>query len=616
MIHFAYPNAKEKKEKKPEEFLGCGRYVALAKKIPGDLKDDDPLKAYKIAKPKIPRSKIHQAVEALVPVSSAKRPYVYEKKDNLGVFYTGDSQHLAYLLSRINRVLDIALKTGDIWCTGKININNEGDPFIERVNDSVFKVKLKVFLSEKNKDKLFVVPKANILDDYENLFENEDVKVITIKQFNIAKYIKSSGKKVILTILKDELDLLVKKIFRPKLSLPSLPDPRTILLVIFATSLLFWTQAFEFIYLDSKIERLTISLGDVFMEKNFRNDIALIAIEDKNFGINWRGRHAILITKLCQAGARIIAFDMYFQDLSKFDEDFVGAVKQAKKHGTDVIIGISQFLGKKPEEIKKLEEAASGYGILCINETLLYSTKAPLLVIKEKGDHLDSLSLIIAKTFYSEDIVEVKEKETILKIPGKPIMRIPLSNVEFSRDSCPSIREGDMVSDMFVDLSPAGVLKSPERRFVYGDIISSSWSDDRLRRKFEGKIVLMGVQIPKRDCVGVPRWPENEKCAFGMELHADILNTILSGIHTRVLLKWKQIAFIVAFAVLGAFLACIRKTTSRTFHISLLLLSLIFIFEATLHSYIHYKILLYPSYYAASLIFAYIAERLSDDKKA
>lgn len=604
MIHFICPNVDEKSK----QFLGFCRYVALPLGKP-------PGSDYKIAsteKDSVRFGETEEAASVLAPDSAETDQIIYEKKD--GYKYKGDSLDLAYLLALISRSRKLRIKTsGDIWSTGKINFKGN-PPILEIVDPAGFEIKLDAFLSEKTIEKLFIVPATNIRQKHQDKFEEKDVKSLTLNQFEFS----SAERKTILKVQSRELDLLSKKFFKPKLfpPLPSLPDPRTILLVIFAISLLFWTQAFEFIYLDSKIERLTISLGDVFMEKNFRNDIALIAIEDKNFGINWRGRHAILITKLCQAGARIIAFDMYFQDLSKFDEDFVGAVKQAKKHGTDVIIGISQFLGKKPEEIKKLEEAASGYGILCINETLLYSTKAPLLVIKEKGDHLDSLSLIIAKTFYSEDIVEVKEKETILKIPGKPIMRIPLSNVEFSRDSCPSIREGDMVSDMFVDLSPAGVLKSPERRFVYGDIISSSWSDDRLRRKFEGKIVLMGVQIPKRDCVGVPRWPENEKCAFGMELHADILNTILSGIHTRVLLKWKQIAFIVAFAVLGAFLACIRKTTSRTFHISLLLLSLIFIFEATLHSYIHYKILLYPSYYAASLIFAYIAERLSDDKKA
>jgi len=106
------------------------------------------------------------------------------------------------------------------WSPFSFMTNNGA--FIEYSNDSVFKVKLETFLSEKNKDKLFIVPEANILDE----FENEDIKVITIKQFNIARYIESPEKKIILTLRAKELDLLVKKIFKPKLSLPSFPDPK------------------------------------------------------------------------------------------------------------------------------------------------------------------------------------------------------------------------------------------------------------------------------------------------------------------------------------------------------------------------------------------------------
>ncbi|MDM8524958.1 CHASE2 domain-containing protein [Desulfococcaceae bacterium HSG8] len=599
MTYFVYPNANIKSK----QFEGLGIFEASSL-------DKEPSTGYKIANNLQGRTvrfteTRHSAV-ILAPDSAETGLIIYEKKEDN---FIGDSLDLAYLLALISRSRKLRFKTDGIWSTGQIDIKGTR-PYLKAVDFEGFDIKLDGFLSEKTNEKLFIVPEGNIQHKRrEELIKTKDVRILTLNQF---KY--SDQKKTILEVQGDQLDLLVKKIFKPKLSLPSLPDPKTILLVIFAVSLLFWTQAFEFIYLDSKIERLTISLGDVFIEKNFRNDIALIAIEDENFDINWRGRHAMLIAKLCEAGARIIAFDMYFEDTSDFDEDFVGSVKQAKKHGTDVIIGVSQFLGKKPEEIKKLEEAVSGYGTLCISETLLYSIKAPLLVIKENGDHLDSLSLIIAKTFYSQDIVEVKEKGSILKIPDKPIMEISLSEVEFSRDSCPSIREGDQVANIFIDLSPVGVLKSPERRFVYSEIISS-WSDSRLRQQFEGKIVLVGVQVPKRDCLSVRRGLENEKCAFGMELHADILNTILSGIHTHVLLKWKQIAFIFVFTVSGAFLACIRNMTSRSFRISLLLLNLTFIFEASLYSYIQYRVLLNTAYYAAALIFAYIGERLSSDKK-
>jgi len=344
-IHFAYPNVNVE----DSSFLGIGKYVSLSSDTP----------EYRIAAPKDKDdAKVVQAALILAPDSDKTNRHVYER--DVSKKYEGNSLELAYLLALISRSRKLRLKrVGDIWCTGVIDIKGLSKPVLTKVSYETtevsrpFIVKLENFLSQED-SRLFILPAANI-SGCKTLCEEKNVEVLSLNQFR-----PSVQRKTILKVQGGELDLLVKKIFKPKLSLPSLPEPRTMLLVIFATSLLLWAQAFEFIYLDSKIERHIISLGDVFMEKSFRNDIALIAIEDENFDISWRERHAMLTDKLSQAGARIIAFDIYFQDAGKFDNDFVGAIEWAEKKGTDIIVGFSAFQGNEPNMIKGLEKAVEG----------------------------------------------------------------------------------------------------------------------------------------------------------------------------------------------------------------------------------------------------------------
>lgn len=168
---------------------------------------------------------------------------------------------------------------------------------------------------------------------------------------------------------------------------------------------------------------------------------------------------------------------------------------------------------------------------------------------------------------------------------------------------------------MFIDLSPPGFLKSSKRRFLYDEIISP---DSGMRQQFEGKIVLVGVQIRNKDCLSVHRGLKNEKCCFGMEIHADVLNTILSGVHIQEYSPKQQLIFIAISAILGAVLVyAYQNLNSPYLEISLLLFSLIFIFcIITIYFYSQYRILLNTAYYIASSLLTYGAVRLSNDRKA
>jgi len=590
-IHFAYPNVKE-----DSNFLGCGRYIALSSNI-SKIPD-----GYKIAAPKISDiAKILQTALILAPDSDKTDKIIYER--DVSAEYEGDSMVFAYLLALISRSRKLRLKKtvkNDIWCTGAIDIKGVSQPFLKPVLAGGFDIKLENFLSQKDSN-LFIVPAANIQGEYKLFIDGKNVEILSLKKFQ-----PSIQKKTILTVQGGELDLLVKKIFRrPPFSFSNLKIFfLATLSVTYIMFFLLWLHAFNFIYIDAIIERYTIAFGDFLIkqekEKNFSDKIALVVIEDENFDMSWREKHARLIDKLSEAGAKIIAFDMYFEDKSEFDRDFIKAIEGARDKGTDVIIGVSELQKNEPKMLEELK-AVSKYGILGINETLLYSTKAPLLVMKANGKRFDSLSLAVANAFYRKDfIVRIEEQAVFLKHPDENIrsgeVKINLSDVEFSRDSCPAIHEGDRVANMFIDLSPPNFLKDSKRRFLYDEIISPDSdndkisSDSNMRQQFEGKIVLVGVQIRNKDCLSVHRGLKNEKCCFGMEVHADVLNTILSWVHIQEYPPKQQLIFIAISAILGAVLVyAYQNLNSPYLEISLLLFSLTFIFGVTSLYFLSYR---------------------------
>ncbi len=596
MIHFAYPNVGTVKVdgKIAKKFSGCGRYVALSQK--------EPPKSYQAAKPKVllNRTKIYQSVATLAPESAhkkAERYYVYEKKDDREEEYSGDSQDLAYLLSLINRFREITLQTdSDIWCTGSMDVTGDNSPFLNAVIDSAFDIKLKAFLSEKeneNNDKLFIVPAANIRVEDEILCREKNAEVLSLNQFEF-----SDRKKTILKIHGSELVLLAEKIFDP----PPLPIKQTFVMTLGITLimlLLCWLQFFDFFHIDTTLERYTIGAGDRFVEKTFNDDkIALVAIEDEEFDETWREKHAMLIDKLSKAGAKVILFDMYFENASRFDKNFTHAITVAKKRGTEVVIGLFDLKGGKPRIFQNLKEVVGeNYGTICVNEKEFYAIKAPLLLRKENGDRFASLSLKAVSLFYSQDIVrEYGHDEIILKNFAEGAeMEMTYADVPFSMDSCPIIQDGDSVASIYVDLSPHGLLKEPGLRFKYQDVIASV-RKSRLKEDFGDKIVLVGAQIRDRDCLRVPRGLQMEDCCFGMELHADTINTLLNGIHIRPSGLQIQAVFIFLFAMVGVF---VKWKLELSFQANLILLLLTLI-GITIFFYCQYRILLHSAYYAAA----------------
>lgn len=202
MIHFVYPNVKvNNKEKK---FIGCGRYAMLLSREEG----------YEVADPKTPNlTNIHNVVSILAPEFDPTKNVLYERKENPTGRYMGESLDLAYLLALINcsRKVKVDIKH-DIWCTGSIDWAS-GLPFLNAVKPVGFDIKLRAFLSEDNRDNLFIIPMTNIQAVHAALFQETDVNVVSVSQFQNLSSQEISEGKTIIKVRGDELKALVDCIF-------------------------------------------------------------------------------------------------------------------------------------------------------------------------------------------------------------------------------------------------------------------------------------------------------------------------------------------------------------------------------------------------------------------
>lgn len=204
-MRFAYPNVSQ------EKFIGCGRYVAL---LPKEVPEEE---GYELATSKTRNliQDVYSVVSLIAPESFVTKQKIYEIKDQDRI-YQGSSQNLAFFLTLISRSRTIKLERihGDIWCTGSITLR-EGHPCLDPVYHQEFKVKLQAFLSDDNADNLFIIPSPNAEFIDEDAFEAQNIAVVPLKGcWNLSSKMVTH-RKTIITVLSNELNLLVKVLFTP-----------------------------------------------------------------------------------------------------------------------------------------------------------------------------------------------------------------------------------------------------------------------------------------------------------------------------------------------------------------------------------------------------------------
>jgi CHASE2 domain-containing sensor protein len=272
----------------------------------------------------------------------------------------------------------------------------------------------------------------------------------------------------------------------------------TTVVVVLVMFFLSWVRAFDFFSLDTRIETYTMWLGEPFTKKTFAEQIVMVAIDDESFDETWREKHALLLDKLSRAGAQVIAFDIFFEEPSEFDDRLSRAIKRATERGTAVIAGIRGLDGNKPKLVDTFIEAGCEFGLVCIGEKLGHARTATLAVIKEGDGEIYSLGLKAFEAYHGAEIeyVDSEAGHLLLKDPlSRELRKLRFSElITIKRDQkgCPVIEQGDKAAQIFIDLSPVQVLRNPRHRYLYEEVIQPSDSNELVQ--FKDKIVLVGVE--------------------------------------------------------------------------------------------------------------------------
>ena len=400
-----------------------------------------------------------------------------------------------------------------------------------------------------------------------------------------------------------------------------------------------WVQFADLFNLDTRAESYTMWLGDLISPPRPHSQVEIVAIGEsaqtyfkRRFDKTWRREHARFITLLSEAGAAVIAFDVFMDEPSAADEEFAAAISAARHNGTIVIFG-TEHGGPPNWALRNTAETA----LLCVGKKLGYATIAPLVTKHEwralpalaaaapvQGDNIGashresqaaqtlqesrlvpSLALVAVLKGGKLDRIE-EEALTILALDAAGRVK----QVRFSRyedvptgPGCLSLAAADpapsrKVAQLIVQFTPLDQLRS--RTYRYESVFDEG--RDILSQRFRGKIVLVGKE-DQSDSTRIFRG-HTEEWRFGFEVHADTLNTLSHEISIRSLDAWHQFWIMILVTILGQ-LAIWRNFSSTGMRRTYLLGTAVVYVALGIWAYIAHHILLNTVYHLGAFFLSY-----------
>jgi CHASE2 domain-containing sensor protein len=380
----------------------------------------------------------------------------------------------------------------------------------------------------------------------------------------------------------------------------------TSVVVIFLLSFLAFMKVFDLFTLDTKIETYTLWLADFIAQRSLSEDIALVAITtESEESLNkrydaMRAEHALLIDKLSLVGAKVIVFDMFFDSPSTDDETMASAILRARDRGTEVAVSVNEFVGDKPKLNTVLEKAISSWGIACIGKKLAYARSEPIVAFSATTN-TPSLAMTAVALYQKRSIQVNPQKHTIglADLSKGTIANVNVSEVREVRSSqsgCPAIRAGDKVASLIINFSSRAALNA--QTTPYHKIVTSA--DPAWLARFKNKVVLVGTEKK-----GLDSFPAGFEERYGLEIHADIVNTLLRGSAVRPLGLNGQIVTVAFMSILAALSYTFLSTRKRLGKILFVSLVTSGYFIFTVFACLYYDIMSNPLYPISALFVTY-----------
>ena len=341
-----------------------------------------------------------------------------------------------------------------------------------------------------------------------------------------------------------------------------------------------WLRLFDFLPPAVRIESYAVGLAGLFSERRADERVIVVAIDEqterelgKPFGKDWRREHATLIDKLSRASAKVIAFDLFFEDPTPFDAAFAGAIERASERGTTVVVGYRGLLGDQPKIVRPLRDAGAKPGLLCIGKKWGSAQLAPLVVRKEdQRSILHSLALESATAFLGRELAidqKVRRIDFLDQTTRQSVAKVAVSEtdeVKWAQPACPAIDKRDTAASIIIDPSWLAEPDATGSKAPYQSIVKERRDDDFSR--FRDKIVLVGIE--RKDDLFPVRHGMTREERYGVELHSAIIRSLLDGRTIRTLDYWPELILMVGLGLLGGFIKIGTFYWSKLFRIGLL----------------------------------------------
>ncbi len=335
------------------------------------------------------------------------------------------------------------------------------------------------------------------------------------------------------------------------------------LVLLFSASLV---SLFDALRLETGLEAVILAWADALDDPAPSNALVTAVIDEdtefalgKKFDTGWRLEHAQLIRRMADAGASVVAFDMYLETASPCDAILSQAAEAARAKKTTVIFGSPRF-GRAPPLAATVAES----GFLCIGTELALARLTPLVVFRPDktgkvapdaawggpGKYLASFGV---KARAPQSIIRNVDRDNRLinlDSPSGTPSKLLFSRIDSVDDDtkCAALAYGDQVAQRIVRFTRLDRLREPARRRRYQDLLGPPMDGDRAQ--YGGKIVLIGSELEAREIRAVFRGLGTEN-RYGHEIQADVINTLLRDVNIQAVSALPQFMIMVGMGLLG-----------------------------------------------------------------
>ncbi len=340
-----------------------------------------------------------------------------------------------------------------------------------------------------------------------------------------------------------------------------------------------WTALFEYFGLDTRAATLTMRLGGLGDgAPAWSGQVVVVGIDaaserslGRTFDAGWRREHAQLVGRAVRAGARAVAFDLFFVDpRDDADAAFEAALRAARQAGMAVVLGAEALRGDGTPELLPRFAAAASWGIACTGERF-GAARSMVAAVEQAGAGADagasanagasagapqqrllpSLALAAFSGGGAVEAIDGRARDVRVRLPARSVSAdVGYSFTETVRGeqpACAALARGDRVAAQLLDPAALPDLAAPPRRWSYAELLAAD--DATLRSALQGRILLVGLQLANRDEKTVAG---DGGRRFGVELIAAQLDALLHARAIRPLGPAGDFATLLAAGMAGA----------------------------------------------------------------